>query len=712
MKILFNAWRDGPHPRAGGSEMLVNALASGLHQRGHDVALLCGGPVADHAYPVIDAGGTFTQYLRAPVLYHRHLLDRDLVVDVSNGMTFFSPLWRRRPTICLVHHVHTDQWGEHFPSPIAWLGRRIESRAMPFVYRNALYVTVSTSTSDDLQALGVDPDRIRVIPQSIEAPCPTAERSPEPLFLALGRLAHHKRIDLLLDLWEQVRAEVGGRLVIAGDGPERDRLVRRAPADVEFAGLVDEAEKRRLYSSAWLLVHPAAREGWGLVISEAASYGTPTIGFDVKGVRDAVDHGRTGLLASDERDFVALWRRLGTDAELRATLGSAARDGAMALTESATVDHFEAIAEEAVAERYLPDALRPRGPMSAHRSTQPVQDPLPLPDSPRPSRRSIIDLSIVVPAWNEELRLPRLLTSLVHAVDVSSTEIIVVDDGSTDGTAAIAAAILDALPYARVERLATNCGKGAAVRHGVLAARGTKIAYMDADMATDLDDLSRLVAALDQSHVVVGSRSADGADARGGKLYRAWMGNIFNALARLLTQLPMRDTQCGFKGFRAPAAKLLFSLSRVNGFAFDVEILHLARRLGLTTAELGVRWNGVDGSKVRVVRDSVYMAVDVVRSTTWIRHTSIPALRVQSPVLGPEALQDVVAPLVRAGDFVVPWENGVVVMFPGSHEESRAVVRRRIEARHLGIDSEPVHLSASALMAVSGRPLCRAVVSA
>ena len=95
MRVLFLAWRDLAHPQAGGSEVLVDRLARGLIDRGHDAAVLCGGPVGARSYPVVDAGGTYSQYLRVPFAYHRHFSDVDLVVDVENGIPFFSPLWRR-----------------------------------------------------------------------------------------------------------------------------------------------------------------------------------------------------------------------------------------------------------------------------------------------------------------------------------------------------------------------------------------------------------------------------------------------------------------------------------------------------------------------------------------------------------------------------------------------------------------------------------------
>jgi hypothetical protein len=155
VRVLFLTWRDLAHPQAGGSEVLVDRLALGLAERGHEPAVLCGGPVAPRPYPIVDAGGTYSQYLRAPFAYRRHFGDVDLVVDVENGIPFFSPLWSRKPVLCLVHHVHEDQWAMRFPGPVARLGRVLEGRAMPAVYGRSLFLAVSESTRQALATIGV-----------------------------------------------------------------------------------------------------------------------------------------------------------------------------------------------------------------------------------------------------------------------------------------------------------------------------------------------------------------------------------------------------------------------------------------------------------------------------------------------------------------------------------------------------------------------------
>ncbi|MER8007185.1 glycosyltransferase family 4 protein [Streptomyces sp. NPDC094149] len=350
-RIVFLAHRDLDNPAAGGSELLVDRLAEGLTGLGHQVTLICGGPAAFRDYKVVSAGGEFGHYLRARSAFARQVGETDLLVEVCNGMPYLAPLWHRGPTLCLVNHVHSDLWKMRFGGPLtpaARLGRRLEQWALTGAQHRSLLVAVSPSTAHALRAIGVERERIRVVHNGVEEPGPRAHRSAEPLFVAVGRLVEYKRIDLLLRLWERVRPVTGGRLVIVGDGPERQRLEQLAGPGVEFAGHVSEAEKHRLLCAAWLLLHPSAVEGWGLVVTEAATRQTPTVAFDVPGLRDSVVDGETGVLAHGESSFAAAWCTLALSSERREAMGKAARDRAARYRWHRTVRQFRAVAAEAV----------------------------------------------------------------------------------------------------------------------------------------------------------------------------------------------------------------------------------------------------------------------------------------------------------------------------------------------------------------------------
>lgn len=215
------------------------------------------------------------------------------------------------------------------------------------------------------------------------------------------------------------------------------------------------------------------------------------------------------------------------------------------------------------------------------------------------------ELSIVIPAYNESARLPETLRRLEVEFGGSSTEVIVVDDGSTDDTAEIAERACSDELAVSVIRLPVNRGKGAAVRAGVAASTGAAVLCMDADLATDLADVDRFLAHLVDAEIVVGSRAVPGARVHNTTLLRTLMGRTFNRMVRLVARLPVHDSQCGFKAFRGDVARVLFALGSVDGFAFDPEVLYLARILGCRVVEVPVDWTAVEGSSVRPVRDSI-----------------------------------------------------------------------------------------------------------
>jgi glycosyltransferase involved in cell wall biosynthesis len=350
MRIVFLSWRDLAHPQAGGSEVVVDRLAVALQQRGHETALLCGGPVGPRDYPVVSLGGTYLQYARAP-LAARRFADWDLLVDTANGIPYFSPMWWRKPRLCLFHHLHGAQWGEYFPAPVAAVGSLLERRVVPLVYRSTHFLAVSPSTKHDLCSIGAVAHRVHLVHNGVD-PSVLAEPHPsaaEPTFLVLGRLAANKALDRLFDLWERVRPVTGGRLLVVGDGPERGRLEARAPAGTEFVGRVGEAEKVRLLGEAWLLLHTAPREGWGMVIIEAAAQETPTLAFDVDGVRDAVVDGETGVLVRSDDEFVDAWVALAADRVRRDEMGRKGRARAQRFSWDASADELLAAAERAMA---------------------------------------------------------------------------------------------------------------------------------------------------------------------------------------------------------------------------------------------------------------------------------------------------------------------------------------------------------------------------
>jgi dolichyl-phosphate beta-glucosyltransferase len=224
-------------------------------------------------------------------------------------------------------------------------------------------------------------------------------------------------------------------------------------------------------------------------------------------------------------------------------------------------------------------------------------------------------LSIVVPAYNEQDRLgPTIRAYLSHCREHRiEAELIVVDDGSLDGTSALVERLAAEYPELRLIRLAENRGKGYAVRTGVVNARGKLVLFADADAATPMSELERLVAAIREgADIAIGSREVAGPGVQvRARLYRRVMGRVFHFLVETLTVRTIKDTQCGFKLFRGPVAHDLFSRMRMTGFSFDVELLMMAQRRGYRIAEVPVNWVHQPGSKVNLAVDSARMARDL-----------------------------------------------------------------------------------------------------
>ncbi|HMC68687.1 MAG TPA: dolichyl-phosphate beta-glucosyltransferase [Mycobacteriales bacterium] len=317
-------------------------------------------------------------------------------------------------------------------------------------------------------------------------------------------------------------------------------------------------------------------------------------------------------------------------------------------------------------------------------------------------------LSVVVPAYNEARRLETSLPALVDLASDAGAELIVVDDGSDDRTADVAAEYTAKLRGAKVVRLPLNSGKGAAVRAGVAHARGRSIVFMDADLATELTDLPSLVEALDTADIAIGSRVLSESTVDGATTARARMGRTFNRVARLVTGLDLRDTQCGFKAFRAPVAQLLFHLGVVDGFAFDVEILALAHRIGYRIAEVPVHWHGVADSRVDVVRDPARMVRDVLLTQARWRRTRI--LAVLRALEGDGTVAALRANL-RASDNVVPWSEGAIALLPCSEVRVASSVVDRLRREEPDLHVTATAVPATALLDPAGDEIRQALTA-
>ena len=231
---------------------------------------------------------------------------------------------------------------------------------------------------------------------------------------------------------------------------------------------------------------------------------------------------------------------------------------------------------------------------------------------------STVELSIVIPAFNEELRLPATLERIAAYLKTSrrDAEVLVVDDGSKDRTAAVAESFRDKISTLRVVLNGVNRGKGYSVRHGVQEARGQIVLFTDADLSAPIEEADKLIDALKTHNcaVAIGSRAVDRSliTVHESPL-REFAGIIFNKLVRTILWLPFIDTQCGFKAFNRERCRIIFEQQTIERFGFDPELLYLARHHGLRAVEIPVRWGHSPATKVSMLHDSLLMFLDVFK---------------------------------------------------------------------------------------------------
>ena len=361
-RIHVLAWRDLADVEAGGSELHAAAIAALWAEAGIDVTIRTsyaqGHPpdARRDGYRVVRRAGRYLVFPRAVVaeIAGRHG-PRDALVEIWNGMPFWSPLWCRGPRVVFCHHVHGPMWSMVLPPNLARLGETVERRVAPPVYRGSTIVTLSESSRRELiDELGFRPARVRVVPPGIDRRfTPGRKKAPYPLVVAVGRLMPVKRFDVLIDVMARVRTRVAdAQLVIVGEGAEHDHLVSRieehnAAEWVTLAGRVGDDDLVSLYRRAWLVASASAAEGWGMTITEAAACATPAVVTDIAGHRDAVRKGVSGVLAPVERLDDAIAELLNDEGQ-RKRLADGARVRAQALTWEATaLGTLEAIAVDA-----------------------------------------------------------------------------------------------------------------------------------------------------------------------------------------------------------------------------------------------------------------------------------------------------------------------------------------------------------------------------
>jgi glycosyltransferase involved in cell wall biosynthesis len=363
-RIAILAWRDIDDPEAGGSEIHASRVAALWGQAGIEVTMRTSyAPGAAQVrwrdgYRVIRKAGRYLVFPRAAFseMMGWHGAS-DALVEIWNGMPFFSPVWAaKRPRAVWLHHVHDSMWEMTLPPRLARLGRTIEFQVAPPIYRRSRIVTLSESSKEEIaRRLRLRPSNITVVPPGVDPSFrPGGTRDPSPLVVAVGRLVPVKRFDVLIDALAEVkvrRPEL--RAVIVGEGYERDALERRiaeldAGGWISLPGRVDSATLLDLYRRAWVVASASRHEGWGMTITEAAACQTPAVATRIAGHSDAIVDGTTGLLVDDDKSLAESLDRVLRDDAFRALLGKNALEHASRFTWAATArGTLEVLAAEA-----------------------------------------------------------------------------------------------------------------------------------------------------------------------------------------------------------------------------------------------------------------------------------------------------------------------------------------------------------------------------
>jgi len=344
LRILVFVWRDIHHTErggAGGATVNIHEQARRWVEWGHQVTMFTARPKGQRSRDNIDgidiyrAGGRFSVYIWAIAAYllvlRRHA---DVILDIENGIPFFTPLYSRKPTVLLMHHLHQDQFLVEMGTRIGKMGRFMERFLVPLLYRSAAIVAVSESTARRKKAAlrGGYKLEIKVIYNGLDHSLyvPGMEGCTKPAILYLGRIKRYKRLPRLVAMMPLITESIpDAQLTIAGDGDAagelREQVARNGLGDaVRIVGMVSDEEKVRLLQMTWVMATPSMNEGWGMTVLEANACGTPAVAFRVAGLDEAIIDGETGFLCDDDKEFAEVLVKVLSDKELRERLSRAA----------------------------------------------------------------------------------------------------------------------------------------------------------------------------------------------------------------------------------------------------------------------------------------------------------------------------------------------------------------------------------------------------
>jgi len=346
MNILILNWRDTKHSWAGGSEIYVHELAKRWVKLGNRVTLFCGQDIVTKlpeeetidGVKIVRKGGMYSVYVWAFIYYFKYFRKQtDIIIDIENGVPFFTPFYSLKKKVCLVYHVHDKQFFYELPFPISIVGYLLERYIFPMVYRTINIMAISKSTKRELEKIGFNPKRISIVEPGVGISAikqAQPKKYSKPTIVYLGRIKRYKRIEILVNIMPRILKEVSSaRLLIAGWGSEAPYITdlamkSKARKRIELIGPVSEYEKKILLSKSWVFVNPSLHEGWGISVIETNLLGTPAVSFNVPGLSDSIKDNYNGFLCQNEEEMTDSITRILKDNGLRQEMSKNSRQWA------------------------------------------------------------------------------------------------------------------------------------------------------------------------------------------------------------------------------------------------------------------------------------------------------------------------------------------------------------------------------------------------
>ena len=314
MQILILSWRDIKNPLSGGAEISTHEHAKNLVRKGHEVIQFSSAFSGAKAKEMIDGiiiirrGSHYSVHLHAFIYYMRFLRGKiDFIIDEFHFIPFFSPVYFQGKKLAFIHEAAKELWFINQSFPINIIGYLLEPVFFVF-YRNVPFLTVSNSTKEDLVKFGVPERNINVIHNGVDVVGINIQKERTPTLIYLGRLARDKGINDVVQAFYIIKKNItNAKLWIVGREEKegyKDEIKKKASQlrlkNVTFFGYVSEKKKFELLRRSWVLIHPSVKEGWSLTVIEAASQGTPTVGYNISGLRDSIVSGKTGFTVDNK----------------------------------------------------------------------------------------------------------------------------------------------------------------------------------------------------------------------------------------------------------------------------------------------------------------------------------------------------------------------------------------------------------------------------